>query len=85
MRKKKGKPARRTPKRRASRHPYQKHIDHIRSVVHAELAKAGIQNLAVRSIQLAPTVPCPDGQHLEKVCTTDSSGNETCSWQCVPN
>ncbi len=69
----------------ASRHPYQNHLDRIRSVVHSELANAGITNLALRSMQFGPAITCPDGQHLEKVCSTDSSGRETCVWKCVPN
>lgn len=87
MKKTKRKPARRASRNRvsASRHPYRDHIDRIRSVVHAELANAGIRNLALRSMQFAPSVGCPEGQHLEKVCTTDSSGRETCVWQCVAN
>jgi hypothetical protein len=69
----------------ASQHPYQNHLDRIRSVVHSELASAGVTNLALRSMEFGPAITCPDGQHLAKVCTTDSSGRETCVWKCVPN
>jgi hypothetical protein len=70
---------------RASRHPYQEHMDRIRSLVHSELANAGVNNLALRSMQFGPAINCKEGQHLAKVCTTDGSGKQTCVWKCVPN
>ena len=72
-------------KRSSSKHPYLEHIDRIRTFVHSELGKSGIAGLSLRSMEFAPARECPEGQHLERVCTTDASGKETCVWKCVPN
>jgi hypothetical protein len=84
--KKKGKSAPKKARRKTavSQHPYQHHIDKIRDVVHASLASAGITGLALRSMQFSSS-GCPEGEHSEKVCTTQADGTEICTWQCVPN
>jgi hypothetical protein len=69
----------------ASKHPYLAHTDRIRTLVQSELAQSGINNLSLRSMEFSPAQECPDGQHLERVCTTDASGTETCVWKCVSN
>jgi hypothetical protein len=73
------------PKTTLSNHPVTDQVDKIRDFAHSALASAGIKNLALRSMEFGPAGTCPDGQHLEKVCTTDSSGAQTCTWQCVSN
>jgi hypothetical protein len=85
-RKKSSKPRKSTPRKPSlSNHPYTAHADHIREVVHSALATAGISGLSLRSMQFSTSGPCPDGQHLQKVCTTDASGAQVCTWQCVDN
>jgi len=73
------------PKFSISDHPVTLQADHIRDIVHSALASAGVSGLSLRSIQFTPTGVCPDGQHWGKVCTTDASGAQICTWQCVPN
>jgi hypothetical protein len=89
MKTKKGskKSSSRKTKRRTvlSNHPVTGQVDKIRDFAHSTLASAGINNLALRSMEFGPNGTCPDGQHWEKVCTTDSSGAQTCTWQCVSN
>jgi hypothetical protein len=79
-------PSRQTkPKTVISNHPITAHVDEIRDFAHSTLADAGISGFALRSMQFGPAGNCPDGEHWEKVCTTDSSGVQTCTWQCVSN
>ena len=68
-----------------SKHPVHANCDDFRDKVHTALASAGITGLSLRSLQFAPSGDCSAGQHWEKVCTTDSSGTETCTWKCVSN
>lgn len=76
---------RRVVRQPLSDHPYQAHLDEIRSLVHDHLAEAGITDLCLRSMEFGPVGGCPDGQHLAQKCTTDASGREVCVWVCVPN
>lgn len=66
-----------------SKHPIRLHADKIRETVHAALATVGINDLTLRSMQLAPD--CPDGQHAEQNCVTNPDGSQTCTWECVQN
>jgi hypothetical protein len=68
-----------------SKHPVHINCDDFRDKIHTAMASAGITGLSLRSLQFASTGDCPPGQHLEKVCSTDPSGTETCTWKCVPN
>ncbi len=81
---KKSPPRQTKPKTVISNHPVTAHVDEIRDFAHSTLADAGINGLFVTSMEFHAG-NCPDGEHWEKVCTTDSSGVQTCTWQCVPN
>jgi hypothetical protein len=68
-----------------SRHPVHFHVDALRETIHTALTTAGITGLSLRSLQFATSGNCPPGQHLEKECTRDKDGKETCTWVCKPN
>lgn len=63
----------------------QPHAHNLRQIVHSALASAGIHHLSLQSIRFASVPECPKGQHAEQTCSKDPDGNETCTWNCVPN
>jgi hypothetical protein len=81
---KKSKPKRKATSRTVpSDHPIRAQADQIRKAAHDALARVGMDDLQVRSMQFGPA--CPDGEHAEQTCVTNSDGSQTCTWICVPN
>jgi hypothetical protein len=81
------KPSRHQAAAPLSQHPITEYADQIRDVVHGALAKAGISDLSLRSMQFdnASNVdPCPNPkQRRTLVCRTQADGSQVCSWECV--